>query len=365
MNPPISTHQRLLSLDVLRGITVAGMILVNNAGACGYGYAPLRHAKWDGFTPADLVFPMFMFLMGISTYISLRKYNFQWQLTIGKIIKRAFLLILIGIAMKWLIHSFETGIWNDWEHMRILGVMQRLGICYGITAVMALFIPHKRFLPIALLLLIGYFILQLVGNGFEKSPDNIMAIVDSSVLGTSHMYLQGRQFVEPEGILSTIPAVAQVMIGFVCGHMLINRKDNQERMQQLFFMGTLLLFAGFLLSYACPLNKRLWSPSFVLVTCGIAALALAVLIEVIDVRKKKEWCTFFKVFGVNPLLLYVAAEIFGDLFRTWHINTFLFDTCLQPLFGNYFGSFMYAALFLSLIWLVGYILFKKQIYIKL
>ena len=106
MNPPISTHQRLLSLDVLRGITVAGMILVNNAGACGYGYAPLRHAKWDGFTPADLVFPMFMFLMGISTYISLRKYNFQWQLTIGKIIKRAFLLILIGIAMKWLIHSF-------------------------------------------------------------------------------------------------------------------------------------------------------------------------------------------------------------------------------------------------------------------
>ena len=258
----MSTHQRLLSLDVLRGITVAGMILVNNAGACGYGYAPLRHAKWDGFTPADLVFPMFMFLMGISTYISLRKYNFRWQLTIGKIIKRAFLLILIGIAMKWLIHSFETGIWNDWEHMRILGVMQRLGICYGITAVMALFIPH-------------------------------------TVLGTSHMYLQGRQFVEPEGILSTISAVAQVMIGFVCGHMLINRKDNQERMQQLFFMGTLLLFAGFLLSYACPLNKRLWSPSFVLVTCGIAALALAVLIEVIDVRKKKEWCTFFKVFGVN------------------------------------------------------------------
>ena len=122
----MSTHQRLLSLDVLRGITVAGMILVNNAGACGYGYAPLRHAKWDGFTPADLVFPMFMFLMGISTYISLRKYNFRWQLTIGKIIKRAFLLILIGIAMKWLIHSFETGIWNDWEHMRILGVMQRL-----------------------------------------------------------------------------------------------------------------------------------------------------------------------------------------------------------------------------------------------
>ena len=115
-------NNRLLSLDVLRGFTVAGMILVNNAGACGYGYAPLRHAKWDGFTPADLVFPMFMFLMGISTYISLRKYDFQWRLAIGKIIKRALLLILIGIAMKWIINSSETGIWTDWEHMRLLGV---------------------------------------------------------------------------------------------------------------------------------------------------------------------------------------------------------------------------------------------------
>lgn len=361
----ISISNRLLSLDVLRGITVAGMILVNNAGACGYSYAPLKHAKWDGFTPADLVFPMFMFLMGISTYISLRKYNFQWRPAICKILKRAFLLILIGILMKWVISSSQTGNWADWEHMRILGVMQRLGICYGITAVMALFIPHKRFLPVAFLLLLFYFILQLVGNGFEKSPDNIMAIVDSTVLGTNHMYLQGRQFVEPEGILSTIPSVAQVMIGFICGKMIIDRKDNTERMQGLFLQGISLLFAGFLLSYACPLNKRLWSPSFVLVTCGIAALSLAVLIYIVDVCEKKDWCTFFKVFGVNPLILYVFAEVFGDLLRVWGVNVFLFDSCLQPLFGNYFGSFLYAALFLLLNWLIGYILYKKQIYIKL
>lgn len=360
-----SISNRLLSLDVLRGITVAGMILVNNAGACGYSYAPLRHAKWDGFTPADLVFPMFMFLMGISTYISLRKYAFQWRPAIGKVLKRAFLLILIGILMKWLISSSGTGNWADWEHMRLLGVMQRLGICYGVTAVLALFVPHRRFLPVAVLLLFAYFILQLLGNGFEKSPDNIMAIVDSTVLGTNHMYLQGRQFVEPEGILSTIPSVAQVMIGFVCGRMIIDRKDNAERMQGLFLRGTSLLFAGFLLSYACPLNKRLWSPSFVLVTCGVAALSLAALIDVVDVRQKQKWCTFFKIFGVNPLVLYVFAEISGDLFRIWGINTLAFDTFLQPLFGNYFGSFMYAVLFLLLNWFLGYILYRKQIYIKL
>ncbi|WP_353334483.1 acyltransferase family protein [Bacteroides sedimenti] len=361
----MNQSKRLLSLDVLRGITIAGMILVNNAGACGFPYEPLRHAKWDGFTPADLVFPMFMFLMGISTYISLRKYDFQWKPAIRKIVKRAGLLFLIGVAMKWFIGSCESGTLIDLDHLRIMGVMQRLGICYGVTAIMALFIPHKRFLPVAILLLTGYFILQIVGNGFEKSADNIIAIVDSAILGNDHMYLQGKQFVDPEGLLSSIPAIAQVMIGFVCGKIIVNMKDNQQRMLNFFLMGTCLLFAGFLLSYACPLNKRLWSPSFVLVTCGVAALSLAAMVYVIDVKQHKKWFSFFEVFGANPLLLYVVGYIFGELFRLWKVNLFMFDTFLNPMFGDYFGSFMYAVLFLFLNWILGYILFRKRIYIKL
>lgn len=361
-----ASSKRLLSLDVLRGITVAGMILVNNAGACGYSYAPLRHARWDGFTPADLVFPMFMFLMGISTYISLRKYDFQWHAAIRKVIKRALLLFLIGVAMKWFVNSYHSGNWTDWEHMRIMGVMQRLGICYGITAILALLIPHKRFPAVALMLLAGYFLLQLFGNGFGKTPDNIIAVVDAAVLGHGHMYLQGRQFVDPEGVLSTVPAVAQVMIGFVCGRMITDRKENGERMQKLFLSGTSLLFSGYLFSYASPLNKRLWSPGFVLVTCGIAALSLAALIYVIDVRRqKKGWCMLFEVFGVNPLILYVFGYVLGELFRAWKVNEYLFNSVLQPVFGNYFGSFMYAVFFLSLNGLAGYILFRKRIYIKL
>lgn len=361
----INQSKRLLSLDVLRGITIAGMILVNNAGACGFPYEPLRHAKWDGFTPADLVFPMFMFLMGISTYISLQKYDFQWKPAIRKIVKRAGLLFLIGVAMKWFIGSCESGTLIDLEHLRIMGVMQRLGICYGVTAIMALFIPHKRFLPVAILLLTGYFILQIVGNGFEKSADNIMAIVDSAILGNDHMYLQGKQFVDPEGLLSSIPAIAQVMIGFVCGKIIVSMKDNQLRMLNFFLMGTCLLFSGYLLSYACPLNKRLWSPSFVLVTCGVAALSLAAMVYVIDVKQHKKWFSFFEVFGANPLLLYVVGYIFGELFRLWKVNLFMFDTFLNPMFGDYFGSFMYAVLFLFLNWILGYILFRKRIYIKL
>lgn len=361
----INQSNRLLSLDVLRGITIAGMILVNNAGACGYPYKILRHAKWDGFTPADLVFPMFMFLMGISTYISLRKYDFQWKPAIQKIVKRAALLFLIGVAMKWFVDSCESGTWTDWEHLRIMGVMQRLGICYGLTAIMALFVPHKRFLPIALLLLSGYFILQIVGNGFEKSVDNIMAIIDSAILGNNHMYLQGSQFVDPEGVISSVPAIAQVMIGFVCGKIIINMKDNQQRMLNIFLIGTSLLFSGYLLSYACPLNKRLWSPTFVLVTCGVAAFSLAALIYLIDVKQQKKWFSFFEVFGANPLLLYVVGYVSGELLRLWKVNLFMFDTFLNPMFGDYFGSFMYAVLFLFLNWILGYVLFRKKIYIKL
>ena len=260
MNP----NKRLLSLDVLRGITVAGMILVNNTGKCGYNYAVFAHAKWDGFSPADLVFPMFMFLMGISTYISLCKYNFQYRSAIAKIIKRSLLLILIGLVIEWFLTAIDSANYFDLSQLRLMGVMQRLGICYGITALLAVKIPHKWFMPLAIVLLAAYFIFQLFGNGFEKSVDNIIGMIDSAILGSNHMYLQGRQFVDPEGILSTIPAVSQVMIGFVCGKIIIDIKDNDRRMLNLFLIGTTLLFAGYLLSYACPLNKRLWSPSFVL-----------------------------------------------------------------------------------------------------
>ncbi len=361
----MNLNKRLLSLDVLRGITVAGMILVNNTGECGYNFAPFAHVKWDGFSPADLVFPMFIFLMGVSTCISLHKYNFQCRPAIVKIIKRSSLLILIGLLMEWFITSIDSGNFFDLNQLRLMGVMQRLGFCYGITALLAVTIPHKRFIPLAIILLAAYFVLQLLGNGFEKSADNIIGIIDSAILGPNHMYLQGRQFVDPEGILSTIPAVAQVMIGFVCGKKIINIKENDSRMMNLFLIGVTMLFIGYLLSYICPLNKRLWSPSFVLLTCGIAAQLWALLLYIIDVKRDKKYFSFFEAFGANPLIIYVFSCIAGRLLTHWHIHTLLFDYLLNPLFGNYFGSFMYGVLFLLFNWLLGYVLLKRKIYIKL
>ena len=267
-----STSKRLVSLDVLRGITVCGMILVNNAGACGYAYAPLKHAKWDGFTPADLVFPAFMFIMGVSIYLSLNKSNFDWRVSIARILRRTALIFVSGVSLKWILAFIATGEYNTLENLRIMGVLQRLGICYGIVALLAVTVRHRLFPTIIAVLLVGYYLLQLFGNGFEKCAGNIVSMVDYAVLGKSHMYLGGAQFVDPEGILSTIPAIAQVMIGFLCGKVIVGEKEIRSQIVKLAVWGTSMFVIGYLWSYAAPLNKRLWSPSFVLVTCGITSL---------------------------------------------------------------------------------------------
>lgn len=357
--------KRLLSLDVLRGITICGMILVNNAGACGYGYAPLKHARWDGFTPADLVFPAFMFIMGVSIYLSLNKANFDWRTSISRILRRTALIILSGIALKWILAFIETGTCNTLENLRIMGVLQRLGICYGIVALLAVTVRHRFFPAIITILLVGYYLLQLFGNGFEKSAENIVSIVDYAVLGKSHMYLGGSQFVDPEGVLSTIPAVAQVMIGFLCGKIIVREKEIRSQIVKLAVWGTLMLVVGYLWSYGDPLNKRLWSPSFVLVTCGATSLIFATLIYVIDDSKKTRWAFPFLVVGVNPLSIYIFSEIAGEIFRKFQWTTLSFDGVWQPLFGNYGGSLAYALVFLVFNWLIAFSLYKKHIYIKL
>jgi Uncharacterized conserved protein len=385
------SNNRLLSLDVLRGVTIAGMIMVNNPGSWSHVYAPLRHAPWNGLTPTDLVFPFFMFIMGISTYISLRKYNFEWnRATLFKILKRTVVIFLIGLGLTWLSLSFRTyrglsgeeiGLFDrifraitNFEHIRILGVLQRLALSYGIAATLAILIKHKYFPFIIITSLVAYFVLLLVGNGFELSEQNVISIVDRAILGTKHMYKDSGVFLDPEGLLSAIPSVCHVLIGFCCGKMILAGKDNVLRMQQLFIVGAILTFAGFLLTYGCPINKKIWSPTFVLVTCGLASTTLALLIWIIDIKGYKRWSVFFESFGVNPLFIYVTAGLFaivlGNIIFTYNGNLislsgFVYTVCLRPLLGDYLGSLVYALLFVTLNWGVGHILYRKKIYIKI
>lgn len=384
-----NTSQRLLALDVLRGITIAGMIMVNNPGSWSYVYAPLDHSQWNGLTPTDLVFPFFMFIMGISTYISLRKYHFEFSGSAAlKIIRRTIVIFAIGLGIAWFSLSCRTfnslsgediSFWqrlgesiSNFGHLRILGVMQRLAICYGATALIALLVKHKYIPYIIATTLIGYFLLLIFGNGFEYNDTNILSVADRAVLGVSHIYKDNG--IDPEGLLSTIPAIAHVLVGFCCGKLLMEVKDMNEKLQRLFLMGTILTFVGFLLSYGCPINKKVWSPTFVLTTCGLGSSFLALLVWIIDVKDNKKWCRFFEAFGVNPLFMYVLGAVLTILLGnimirymgdSMSLHGYFYNMILRPALGDYPSSLAYALIFVVFNWIFGYALYKKNLYIKI
>ena len=388
---PTKGSGRLLALDILRGITIAGMILVNNPGSWGHIYAPLAHAEWHGLTPTDLVFPFFMFIMGVSTYFSLRKYDFTFSAASAlKIVRRAVVIFLIGLAIAWF-GLFLRGICNgatlsdavfNFNHIRILGVMPRLAICYGIGATAALLIKPKN-IPWAIgLILVTYTIILLTGNGFAFADTNVISIIDHKVLGPDHMYRDtvggiSLKF-DPEGLLSTLPSIAHMLIGFMCGAMILSTKDNQERINKLFILGTILTFSSFLLSYGLPINKKIWSPTFVLTTCGLASLFLGLLIWIIDIKGYKRWCRFFEAFGINPLFMYCLGAVLSIIIGSIKIpcaavesgvitlKGYIYQQLLVPICGDdTFASLVFAILFILLNWSIGLILYKKKIYIKI
>ncbi|MDR0988977.1 MAG: DUF5009 domain-containing protein [Prevotellaceae bacterium] len=385
-----SSSKRLLALDILRGITIAGMIMVNNPGTWKHIYAPLEHAEWIGLTPTDLVFPFFMFIMGISTYISLRKYHFLFSYeAVRKIVKRTLVIFVIGLAIGWFsrfCHYWASptegigffgqlyeAVWS-FPRTRILGVMQRLALCYGITALVALTMKHRYIPYLIAALLVGYLVILITGNGYVYGETNILSIVDRAILTPAHMYKDNG--IDPEGLLSTIPAVAHVLLGFCVGRMMLADRKEGNREQtlnshliKLFLVGTILAFAGGLLIYGIPISKKIWSPTFVLVTCGLASSFLALLIWIIDVKGYKRWSRFFEAFGINPLFMYVLGGVLSILLGSIQIG----GVSIHALVYNWLASFMdatlaslvYALLFVGLNWCIGYQLYRKRIYIKI
>ena len=381
----MENKQRLVALDVMRGLTIAGMILVNTAGTWSHVYAPLQHAQWNGLTPTDLIFPFFLFMMGVSMYISLKKFSFRLnpQLLL-KIVRRSLILFLIGTsiyALSTFLSTLRDAYWqpdfagNPWEtafvslkDTRILGVLQRLGLCYGISSIIVLTCRHRYILHLIAGILVGYFLLLLFGNGFVHGPENILSLVDRAVLGNNMINNRG---IDPEGVLSTLPSIAQVLIGFCVGKICMETVDMRDKLNKLFLYGTLMLMAGLLFSYGCPLNKKVWTPSFVLTTCGFACLLLCVLIWYIDMKKTYKQTWTFEIFGVNPLFCYVLSEVLaiGADYLPLHSATLherFYEGFLCRCFGNNeWASFLYAFALLCFVWLIGMLLYKKKIYIKI
>lgn len=382
MKPKLHSN-RLISLDILRGITIAGMIMVNNPGSWGSIYKPLGHASWHGLTPTDLVFPFFMFIMGVSTFMSLRKYNFKpSKESVWKIVKRTIIIFLIGLALNWFGllsrglgagESFVTAA-THFDTIRILGVMQRLALAYGFASIIALLFKPKQVIWVIATLLIGYFFILFFGNGFELTEQNIISVIDRNLWGEAHMYKDSGVALDPEGLLSTLPSIAHVLIGFLFGKMIMDTKDNHKRVEKILIWGTVLAFAGLLLQYGCPINKKIWSPTFVLATTGFAAQLLGLLIWIIDINKKSNWSRFFHSFGVNPLFIYVLSGVLANVLGNVKIphagqaitlKGYVYSVLLEPWAGAHFGSLLYALLFVSLCWLAGFILYKRDIYIKI
>ena len=388
-------NERILAIDILRGITIAGMILVNNPGSWSHIYAPLRHAEWNGLTPTDLVFPFFMFIMGMSAYLSLQKSGFRWSgALLRKVVRRTLLIFLIGLAIGWFSRfcrywvsptegvGFLQQLWESvwtFDRQRIPGVMQRLAVCYGLTTVVALSLNHRQIPRLIVSLLVGYTLLLLCGNGFVYGEENILSVVDRALFTPAHLY-QDRG-IDPEGLLSTLPALAHVLLGFWVGSRLFGPGSGEEgesrvlrSMRMLLYLGAVWLMVGGLLQYGCPINKKVWSPTFVLMTCGLACLLLGILVNVIDVQGRRRWCRFFEVFGVNPLFLYVQSGVLSILLGTIRVpvatgrvslHTLVYRDWLCPWMDETTASLCFALLFLLLNWVIGWQLYRRRIYIKL
>lgn len=374
VNAP-SAGGRLLSLDILRGLTVAGMILVNN----GYGesFATLRHSQWNGMTPCDLVFPFFLFIMGISCYLSMSKSQFKPTPTLlRKIAKRTILLFAIGLAINW----FEHAIHGDvlcFGHLRVWAVMQRIALCYFFVSLFALYANHRYTLPVAALLLIIYTVILLLGNGYaEDASINILAQADLKLFGYDHLYHKSP--VDPEGLVATIASVAHVMLGFYCGKVIKLSDTLEKKLIGVFAFGALLVIGGYLLSFGLPLNKRIWSPSYVLATCGLAALLQALIMLAADYAPEKSQqgkasrfplltshISVPRVFGVNALALYVASELLAIIFSRFGINDMLYGLIHAAIAAPKWASLVYALSFVAINYVIGLWLYKKKIFIKL
>lgn len=352
---------RLLSLDILRGITVAGMILVNN----GYGdsFSALVHSKWNGLTPCDLVFPFFLFIMGASMYFSFSKQGFKANRSLTfKIIRRFLILFSIGLFINW----FELALKGkplDFGYVRIYGVMQRIALSYLFVSALVLFVNHKWLIHIAVVLLLGYGAILWLGNGYAEDASNVIARIDNWLFGATHLYKKSP--VDPEGLLSTVPSVAHVLIGFSFGKLVKRLVSFPDKTKYLLLLGTVLMAMGLLVSIVLPLNKRVWSPSYVLVTCGLAAILWGILVWLVDWKKLTRLTPFFLAFGVNPLVIYVLSELLAITLGHVGVSQFVYNAIHSCVTHLQFASLFYALYFVLLNYLFAFLLYKRRIIIKL
>lgn len=387
--------ERFLSLDVFRGATVAGMILVNNPGSWGHMFSPLKHAAWHGCTPTDLVFPFFLFAVGNAfAFVMPGLQQGGTGAFYKKVVKRTILIFLIGLLLTWwpfvqwrggeLVFKHWVNPDNPESGIRILGVLQRIALCYFFAAIILYYFKIKGAAIISAIILLGYWlILYVFGDPADPySMDGYAGnAIDKSILGVAHMYKgEGKPF-DPEGILSTLPAIVQVILGYFAGYYIRLKGKTYEMITHLFVAGCVLVFAGFFWDLAFPINKKIWTSSYVVYTTGLALLIIATIIWAIEMKGwKGAGARFFEVFGKNPLFIFALSALIPKtlaLLRwTDRLNDkgdpvyitplpWFYQKILRPLFEEQrISSFLYSVCFLLVFWAICHWMDKKKIYIK-
>lgn len=363
--------KRLLSLDIYRGMTIVFMIIVNTPGSWKYVYAPLRHAEWHGCTPTDLVFPSFLFIVGVSMWFSMKKYGHVLNSrSVIKILYRSSIIFLAGF----LLHLFPF-IGEDLSNARIMGVLQRIALAYGFGALACMLIRDKYLWILASVLLLAYWALLSFMGGSEpfSLEGNFALSFDKAILGENHLYKGFGIPFDPEGLLSTIPSIVTVIIGYLTAGIIGNGSADGTRVVKLLFYGVTGLGLGLLWSIWFPINKPLWSSSYVLYTGGISIIILACLYLVIDVFGSKSWVGFFRVFGVNALFIYILAGLWTNIMFMIKIPldgagislySWIYQKLCVTVLGNLNGSLLFALIQVLIMWIPAYILYKKKIFIK-
>lgn len=359
---------RVESVDILRGLTIVAMILVNNPGSWGSVYAPLLHAEWHGLTPTDLIFPFFLFIVGISISYAYKNKAISWP-TYKKITIRTLKLIGLGLFLAWFLPYWPF--LKDFETLRFPGVLQRIGVVFFIAAVLFLNFNWKQLLGIGITILIGYWLflgfVPLPDGStptFDRAPNNWANYVDLNILG-KHMW---KDDYDPEGLLSTLPAIATCISGILIGKILSSSK--LKKVFSLLIVAICLLLLGYIWSIWFPLNKAIWSSSFVLVTSGWASLILAMVYYITDVKKVNTG-NIFKYVGMNAITIFFLSGFIAKSFyltkigEDYNIHSWLYNTFYTSWISiDKLASLAYALTVIAFYLLLGYVMYRKKIFIK-
>ncbi len=368
---------RFLALDIFRGATIALMVIVNTPGTWSYVYGPLRHAEWHGCTLTDLVFPFFLFIIGVAMRFSFDKYDIcKYGPLFNKIIFRTITIFAIGLLLN--AFPFIRQNW-DWSSFRILGVLQRIALAYFFASFIVLRLDVKGLVKISFFILVGYWLL-LMSYGFYSGQDpyslkyNLILVIDSFLLGENHLYGgTGIQF-DPEGLLSTIPSIVTILIGFLVGTMIKTTNDHQDNIQRMIVLGSLLIITGWLWSFGFPINKQLWTSSYVLYTAGIAIILLSGMIWMADIKKIDWWTKPFVILGSNAIFLYVLSSLWVKILLKISFELdgkivsgyfYLYKTIFQPIAGNINGSLFFAISHVLMFLLILTWMHRKKIFIRI